>query len=129
MIESVFLMSHEPQKYNVLDRKKDSRGFVYTDKIEGSYGDNVYLKDSSVAFNPHIWLYATEPEDINAALRGQETAYTTVSVHLPVAKARQLRDALDEALKNHYYGDMSQGEYDYDPDWWGKEQNEKASSS
>jgi hypothetical protein len=108
-----------------IELNKDDRGFKATEPIEGSYADEVFLKESSVAFNPHIWLMAKQADDVNLAIQSKESStYTDVMVHLPVAKARQLRDALDYMLKNHYYGNMSEGDYDYDPEWWEKENAE-----
>lgn len=87
---------------------RTSRGFLWMDPIPGDYGE-VVVYESSVAFDPHIWLRALMPEDLNAAALGEHTEWVEARVHLSVENARLLRDRIDELLRNHFYGDQSHG--------------------
>jgi hypothetical protein len=63
----------------------DERGFEqYGDPIEADYGHKLWVKESSAADTPHVWLFI-DPE----------SAPPGTSPHLSLADAIRLRDALD----------------------------------
>lgn len=112
--------------------KRTARGFRLSDALVGSYGDEIELQDSSIAFDPHIWMRVKSPNNANEGSLhaiGVETDFpsgvTEVSVHLSAHQAWELRNRIDEMLANHYYGDVRPevGEYwkDHKVDEFGRQ--------
>lgn len=86
---------------------RSSRGFLTMDPVPGTYGGEATVYESSIAFNPHIWLKVSEPDDLNAYAIGEPTGMHEAHLHLSVENARLLRDRIDELLREHFYGDQS----------------------
>ena len=76
-----------------LTPKLTDRGFGHLPPIQGAYGGNVAVYESSAASGPHIWLCAT-PAEIEAN--------PDVTVHLSLESAEHLRDQLTWLIENHY---------------------------
>lgn len=99
-----------------MDISHTQRGFRYTDKMMCSYGETIELQDSSVAFNPSIWMRLDVPNSANEGSllkydpeRGLPSGSTEVSVHLSAHQAWELRNRLDKMLEEHFYGDVRPG--------------------
>lgn len=91
----------------------NARGFRQSDVLVCSYGDEIELADSSVAFDPHIWMRIKSPNNANegslkamGAASSLPSGVTDVSVHLSAHQAWELRNRLDQMLANHFYGDV-----------------------
>lgn len=80
------------------------RGFKHLDPIPGAYGGAVKIYESSAAMHPHIWLSVTEANDINAWVRGDQSAGVHEALsHLRLEDAEVLRDQLTWLIENHYH--------------------------
>jgi hypothetical protein len=99
---------------------QSARGFRQSDVLVGSYGDEIELGESSIAFDPHIWMWIKSPVDANegslkamGATTELPSGTTDVSVHLSAHQAWELRNRLDQMLANHFYGDVRPEVGDY----------------
>lgn len=84
-----------------------ARGFKQVEPIAGTYGEKVAIYESSMAFDPHIWINVEQPNNRNNWGMGDESDGTTeVTAHLSAEAAWQLHEQLNWLLKHHYYGDI-----------------------
>lgn len=90
----------------MIEHTLDNRGFKWCAPVEGAYGGQATVHESSAASGPHLWLSVEEPNDLNAWTIGDKTGGThEAALHLTAEAAAQLRDTLDWALEHHYQGD------------------------
>lgn len=68
------------------------RGFTHLPPLDGAYGGNVRVYESSAADGPHVWLRATTLDE------------GTVHVHLSANIALQLAEQLVYVVEHHYQG-------------------------
>lgn len=85
-------MGGERVNINVKSTLTD-RGFRHWEPIPTSYGHEIRVYESSAASAPHIWL-AVDGEKAITDFPG--------TAHLTLDQAKAVRDALDEAITNHY---------------------------
>lgn len=79
------------------------RGFKHLDPIRGGYGGETRVYESSAAEHPHIWLAISEPNDLTAWARGDESGgVKDAHNHLSLEAAKALRDQLAWLIENHY---------------------------
>lgn len=77
-----------------LTEETTDRGFSYLPKIEGDYGGNVSIRESSGAEAAKLWLTVVDQ------FSGEEA-----TVHLVAEDAWHLAEQLMLTVKNHYQGD------------------------
>lgn len=82
---------------NRLVPSANGRGFKRMPPVEGAYGGEVVVRESSAASSPHLWLDAWTYADLNA-----RTGTVQATVHLSLAEAEVLRDQLTFLIEHHY---------------------------
>jgi hypothetical protein len=73
------------------------RGFTHMPSIPGEPGGDIRVYESSAAEEPHIWLCATAPLDL-------DDQPSRATVHLTVENALKLADQLHYLVEHHYQG-------------------------
>ena len=96
--------------------RDSGRGFNQGEPIADNRGGTIRVSESSMDGNPgYVWVWIKAPADINAGAyaldRGEEYAGEMIEtqVHLPLAAARQLRDDLDQVMREHFLPDGEGG--------------------
>lgn len=94
-----------------MEISKSERGFKHSDELVCSYGEEITFSESSIAFDPHIWMRAAVPVNPNESWgpKPYPSGVTEVSIHLSAHQAWELRERIDKMLENHYYGDVRPG--------------------
>lgn len=100
-----------PKNQPHLQYETSERGFISLPDIPSSYGGTVNVYESSNAENPHIWLNAVAPKNLNNPSGDTVTA----PIHLTVENAKALAEQLLFLVDEHYQG-SDDDEYDDDDD-------------
>lgn len=79
-----------------MEPAKDNRGFLTFADFKDGYETRVRVKESSAAFEPHIWIFVDEDEKAFTLERGKAGA------HLTLEQAKEVADALNRAIIEHY---------------------------
>lgn len=78
----------------------DARGFTQFTELTDTYGATVRVKESSSAEASKVWIFVQ-----GGAVNGNNGA-----AHLDLEQARQVRDALDEWIRDQEFVDKHSGQ-------------------
>jgi hypothetical protein len=78
--------------------ERTERGFKDWAPIETAYGHVLRVQESSVAFEPHLWLWV----DHEGSVIKTDAGKGTTGVHLTVEQAEQLIATLQTAIDCHF---------------------------
>ena len=87
----------------MIEYTRSNRGFKQYPTIETSYGARIGVRESSTAFDPHIWMDVVEPEDLNKfASTGEFGIAKRATAHISIEQAETLIATLQAAIDNHF---------------------------
>ncbi len=83
---------------------RTGRGFTHAEPINGAYGGEVTVHESSSAEYSRLWLTVTEPLDLNAHVAGvKDVPVKEAASHLDIRDAWRLAETLRHLVRNHYH--------------------------
>jgi hypothetical protein len=88
----------------------NDRGFSGLPPVQGAYGGDAMVWESSAAEYPRLWLKVNEPVNLNEPTGPTKDA----TVHLDAATAWQLAEQLMMLVQHHYQGDSRPAARAYD---------------